>query len=213
MLCAPTPQNIRQTKNFFFKKQLLQKNTHCHCPNCLREGRPECTCSGGVGRGGFKWLRVYHHSLPNCAKYRTNTVRVRGENWLDHCTSQLFHLKALDTKTLVCWIVSEQVQQCGAQCDVQLPLTSPPVFGTAEFGKLRAWNPESVAAFIYVCMLVCVCVIKIMAVRFLCLTHTQKSLHFVFICPNLNQNNTVFRVGRGHLKSLVRCRWLLPFWQ
>lgn len=76
-----------------------------------------------------------------------------------------------------------------SSCIVQIPLTSPPVFGTNEFGNLHAWNPKCVDAFMDFC---------------LCSDYghgcANKSLHFVFICPNLNQNNTVFRVGRGHLK-------------
>lgn len=58
---------------------------------------------------------------------------------------------------------------------VQLPLTSPPVFGTEQFGKVRAWNPKCVYALfsnvcvhvcIRVCVYVCLFVIKIMAVQF-----------------------------------------------
>lgn len=84
-----------------------------------------------------------------------------------------------------------------SSCIVELSLTSHPVFGTDEFGMVRAWNLKCVDAFMYFC----VCVDYDHGCALLCLTHTQTNLYTLFfIFPNLNQINTVLRVGRGHLK-------------
>lgn len=57
-------------------------------------------------------------------------------------------------------------------------------FGTAEFGKVSAWNQKCV---VRVC--VCVCV-KVRSWLCVFVSHS-KSLHIVLICPNLNQKNTL----------------------
>lgn len=211
MLCATTPQNIRQTK-FFTNVSDTEK--HPSPPSELSLRMPAWVYMhwGGIkggeeasNDGGF--TTTLYQTVPNTEQ---TEPEVKTDQPLHFFQTSL----AIKPSVLVMW----GNRSTRSPCIVQLPLSSPPVFGTNEFGKVRAWNPKCVDAFndlfFYVCVHVCVClfVIKIMAVRFCMSRSHSKNLYTFSICPNLNQNNTVFRVGRGHLKSFVKCRWPLSFW-
>lgn len=94
-------------------------------------------------------------------------------------------------------------------------LPSTLAFGTGELNKgtksMEIPNVE-IPIFIYPCMSACWCVlvIKIMAMPF-CFAHNQDL--FFFFNAKINQNITVFREGRRHLKSSNTCRWPCPFSQ
>lgn len=98
-----------------------------------------------------------------------------------------------------------------------LALPSTPAFGTDELNKgaQGPWKSQMwMHIFIYIGMSACWCVlvIKIVAVPF-CFAHTQNLYFFFFKNAKLNQNITVFREGRRHLKSSDTCRWPRPFSQ
>lgn len=201
MLCATTPQNTRQTGNRNSFKRVMQKNTHR--PNCLCECQPEHVhafwgeggADGGVGGssndGGF--TTTLYQTVPNTEQ--TNALRqtalnikpsLRGKS--SHVASPTDH----DSRA------SSSMKYCSASSYLTLLFLALMSLVRYMHGIPHVW--------MHLCVSVCVCVCDLdHGCGFFSRSHS-KILTFVFICPNLNQNNTVFGAGTGHLKSFVKCR-------
>lgn len=116
-------------------KRVRQKNTHRRHPNRPCRCQPECTCTGlGCGEpireeasndGGFATTHRYQ-TVPN-------TGQTQSQRWNrpSYCTFRfLFNI----------WLQSPPTGTTRSPCVTPPSPTSPPAFGTDEFGKVCAWK-------------------------------------------------------------------------